>query len=453
MKVKPVAIPIDISLSPIELMGCLELEPGTVFLDSSEASTGSANKSIIAFNPLKLLYFENDLLYEMESGKKIPIYKNPFEYIRELLAQYEIENCNFFPGGIIGYISYDYGLRFENLSSKNNSLINMPDLFFGFYENALLFDKEKLKWYAVGVENVETLSKYIESITKLKQSLGKISTTTKLSSNFTYDDYITAVLKAKDYIENGDIYQVNLAQQFYGYTNEKALDLYANLREKNPAPYSAFLCLDDMRFVMSSSPELFLEVNDRFVETRPIKGTIRRGVSSTEDEQLKQQLLKSQKDNAELTMIIDLERNDLNRVCKTGSVEVKQLKQLETYASVHHLVSIICGELSDEKDIFDLLKSAFPGGSITGAPKVRAMQIIDELEPHKRGIYTGSIGYIAFNKCAKFNIAIRTIAYNKGNLSIGLGGGIVIDSVPELEYQETLHKGKAILDAINGEIV
>lgn len=452
MKIKPTVVPIDINISPIELVSCLEPTPGTVFLDSSLDFTNSTCRSIIAFNPLKIIYLENNSFFEIVGDTKKLVEKEVFEYLREILAQYKVDNFEFFTGGLIGYISYDYGLQFENMTSKNNALITLPEVFFGFYENALIYDHKKFMWFAAGINNVDILANDVKKLVQKRRNIGNITTRIKLRSNFSYDGYISAVIRAKEYIANGDIYQVNLAQQFYGFTEESALNLYARLRIKNPAPYSAFVSLDDKRFIMSSSPELFLEVNGKTVETRPIKGTIRRGINQAEDEQLKRQLLMSQKDDAELIMIIDLERNDLNRVCKTGSVKVKHLKQIETYASVHHLVSSICGELSEDKDFFDLLRSAFPGGSITGAPKIRAMQIIDELEPHKRGVYTGSIGYIGFDRSAKFNIAIRTIAYNQGNISIGLGGGIVVDSDPELEYQETLHKGKAIFEAINGVI-
>ncbi len=451
MEIEPIITPLNIELSPIELFRRLELKRGNVLLESSLYHPQISNQSIIAFNPKKIIELET-------SDLKIPSNTNYFieEYLQELRQMfnaYKTSNNKYFPGGLIGYFSYDFGLRFENVISKNESLIDLPELFFGVYENALVYDHDSKRWFATGIEDVNQIIKLVYERLNQKPLLVDSQESVNLKSNFLYNDYINAVNKVKDYIKNGDIYQANLTHQFYGHTEEKAIDIYTKLRLTNPAPYSAILCVDKDRYILSSSPELFLDVDGKRVQTRPIKGTIQRGKTIEEDEKLKEQLLSSKKDEAELVMIVDLERNDLNRVCKTNSVQVNPLKQIETFASVHHLFSCIFGELDDESDVFDLIRASFPGGSITGAPKIRAMQIINELEPHKRGIYTGSIGYIGFNNKAKFNIAIRTIAYNKGKIAIGLGGGIVADSIPELEYQETLHKGKAIFEAIGAKIL
>jgi len=269
----------------------------------------------------------------------------------------------------------------------------------------------------------------------------------ELKSNFAREDYIQTVLKAKEYIAAGDIYQVNISQRFSAKISDPSFELYKRLRVLNPAPFAAYLDFGGV-VVISSSPERFLRISDRSVETRPIKGTRPRGKDELEDERLKHELLKSTKDKAELIMIVDLERNDLGRVCEYGTVSVPEIITIETYATVFHLVSTITGRLKEDKDHIDCIKACFPGGSITGAPKIRSMEIIDELEPTQRKIYTGSIGYIGFNRQTDLNIVIRTMLYCDGTVHFQVGGGIVADSDPALEYEETLHKGKALIEAI-----
>ncbi len=268
-------------------------------------------------------------------------------------------------------------------------------------------------------------------------------------SNFTRDDYLVAVRRAKEYIAAGDIYQVNLSQRFTTDLKISPFELYMRLRMRNPAPFAAYLNFDDVAIV-SSSPERFLLYSEetRSVHTRPIKGTRPRGATPEEDRKLANELLNSEKDRAELLMIIDLERNDLGRVCEIGTVRVPELIVLEKYATVYHLVSTVVGKLPPDKDRIDLLKATFPGGSITGAPKIRSMEIIDELEPTKRSVYTGAIGYLCCTGNMDVNIVIRTFIINNGKGYFQVGGGIVADSEPEAEYQETLDKAKALFDAL-----
>jgi aminodeoxychorismate synthase component I len=249
------------------------------------------------------------------------------------------------------------------------------------------------------------------------------------------------VALAKDYIAAGDIYQVNLSQRFQTTLEVPAVEAYRALRQVNPAPYAAYLDLGSAQ-VLSSSPECFLRMNGRDVVTRPIKGTLPRACDPN-------QLLRSAKDNAELLMITDLERNDLGRVCEFGSVHVPSLVTVESYATVHHLVATVAGRLRPEVSHVAAVRACFPGGSITGAPKIRAMQIIDELEPHARGLYTGAIGYFGYNGVSDFNIAIRTTILQKGRLTFHAGGGIVADSEPVAEYEETLAKAEGIIRALD----
>ncbi|MCL4417844.1 MAG: aminodeoxychorismate synthase component I [Actinobacteria bacterium] len=268
-----------------------------------------------------------------------------------------------------------------------------------------------------------------------------------LDSNFTKTDYLEAVKKAKEHIHNGDIYQVNITQRFRCVLDVDPYSLYYILRQKNAAPFSAFLSFPEVK-IGSSSPERFLFLKNSFIQTRPIKGTRPRGNNESEDVKYMTELQNSIKDHAELNMIVDLERNDLGKFCEYGSVNVKGHAIIEKYARVFHLVSTVTGKVKKGYDFADIIKSMFPGGSITGAPKIRAMQIIDELEPTTRSIYTGAIGYAGINETMDFNIAIRTFIIKGRELYYNVGGGIVEDSNPEDEYQETLDKGKALQEAL-----
>jgi para-aminobenzoate synthetase component 1 len=251
----------------------------------------------------------------------------------------------------------------------------------------------------------------------------------------------------KEYIRSGDIYIANLTQRFVAQSDKDSFEIYRDLRKINPAPFAAFMRFQDFD-IISSSPERFLKVQDHFVETRPIKGTRPRGCNELEDEQNRNELLNSDKDKAELLMIVDLERNDLSKVCKPHSVKVTELFKLEEYSTVFHLVSTVIGQLKNEIDAVRCMKECFPGGSITGAPKIRAMEIIKELEKIKRSIYTGCIGYFSFDGNADFNIVIRTIIKKDQQVYFGAGGGITWDSDQEAEYQETLDKAKALVKVI-----
>ena len=253
----------------------------------------------------------------------------------------------------------------------------------------------------------------------------------------------------RNFIKTGDIYIANMTRQIKIESDRKPYDIFCYLRKHNPSPFGVYFNDGDFQIV-SASPERFLEVRNGIVETRPIKGTRKRGSTTEEDILLKKELENSKKDKSELLMIVDLERNDLNRVCKAGSVNVSELFNVEEYATVFHLVSTVRGELKDDKTVIDLLKSTFPGGSILGAPKIRAMEIIDKLEHSQRGLYTGSMGYLTLNGDCDLNIVIRTLVHKNGIYNLGVGGGITYESNPEFEYEETEQKAKALIDAITG---
>jgi para-aminobenzoate synthetase component 1 len=270
----------------------------------------------------------------------------------------------------------------------------------------------------------------------------------RTESNFTKEDYILAIKKAKEYIRKGDIYQVNLSQEFRAKTDLPGFAIYKRLRQISPSYFSAYLDCQDFQ-ILSSSPESFLRLEGNAVSSRPMKGTRPRSKNKLDDLRFKQELLESAKDKAELIMIVDLERNDLGRVCSYDSIGVSELRQLEEYSTVFQTTATVCGRLHKNKDRIDLLRACFPGGSITGCPKIRAMEIIEELESNRRNVYTGSLGYLSFSGTMDLNILIRTILKKEDELYFSAGGGIVADSKPEDEYQETLVKAKAMIKAIN----
>ncbi|TAK27624.1 MAG: aminodeoxychorismate synthase component I [Chloroflexota bacterium] len=284
-------------------------------------------------------------------------------------------------------------------------------------------------------------------VAEIDLSVESASQSLSWHASFSRAAYLGAVQKVKEYIAAGDAYQVNLTQRFDIPLPCDTWELYCILRKINPAPFAAYLHYPELQ-VLSASPEQFLKVENRKVETRPIKGTRPRGATSLLDRELAQELKGSTKDRAENVMIVDLLRNDLGRVCEIGSVGVTELFELEQYPTVHHLVSTVIGRLPEETDAVDLLRACFPGGSITGAPKIRAMEIIDELEPTERGVYCGAIGYLGHNGCMNTSIVIRTMVVHDGRVYFQVGGGIVADSDPECEYQETLDKAKALVMAL-----
>jgi para-aminobenzoate synthetase component 1 len=326
----------------------------------------------------------------------------------------------------------------------------MPDLALGIYDQVIAFDHEKNQaWIITHAPN------YHDARKKQDYLLGLIAhpetrtpyqdTHLDWQSNYEACDYIDMVKKTIEYIKAGDIFQANLSQRFDARLPPgfDPFNHYLHLREVNKAPFAGYMNCGAVK-ISSASPERFLTVKAGKVETRPIKGTRPRADDDTLDREYRKNLLESEKDRAENTMIVDLLRNDLSKVCTAKSVDVKELCKLETFASVHHLVSTVRGELKKNKTAIDLMKACFPGGSITGAPKIRAMEIIEELEPTRRGPYCGAMGYIGFDGTMDSNILIRTLVYEPGKVSFQVGGGITADSNPDDEYQETFHKAESL---------
>jgi para-aminobenzoate synthetase component I len=353
-----------------------------------------------------------------------------------------------FAGGALGYFAYDLKDCIEQLPKTALDDLRLPDVLLLFPRQLLIHDRVNgnLHQLALSTEAAPGAAPKTEaaSTSVPPQEPGEIKMGA-LESNFTRKAYGKAIHRIHEYITAGDVYQVNLAQRFRFPFAGSPLQLWKHLYALNPAPFYAFIDAGDHQ-ILSTSMERFLYRREDYIETRPIKGTRKRGKDPAEDEALRLDLTQNPKDDAELSMIVDLLRNDLGRVCRPRTVRVAVHKRLESYQNVHHLVSIVTGELRDRLTYAELLRATFPGGSITGCPKIRAMEIIDELEPHVRHVYTGAIGYLGWHGNADLNVAIRTALIRGGNCYFSVGGGIVFDSDEEDEYQETLHKARTLFD-------
>lgn len=443
-----------LKISPFGIFALLKDKHNCFFLDSSLARSPLGRYSFLWINPFHIL--------ETKNGDPLP-------KLREILARYRIFNLKNnlpFLGGAVGYLAYDLGFNLEKkLKTRPKANPGIADCFLGFYNTILIIDhlRQQLHIFSAGFpeknyrlakllaeSNLKKVSQLLERVNPSRNGRKKDKPkhqTAELKSNFTKEDYILAIKKAKEYIRKGDIYQVNLSQQFYTRTDLSGFEIYKCLRKLSPSYFSAYFDAGDYQ-ILSSSPESFLRLEGDLVTTRPMKGTRPRSQNKVKDIRLKKDLLGSPKDKAELIMIVDLERNDLGRVCSYDSIKVATLRQLEEYNTVFQTTATVCGRLHKDKDRIDLIRACFPGGSITGCPKIRAMEIIEELEPSRRSIYTGSLGYLSFSGNMDLNILIRTILKKGNNLYFSVGGGIVADSEPEEEYRETLVKARAMMEAI-----
>ena len=442
--------------------------PFSFFLDSGMDPGRLGRYSFMGSDPFLVLRSRGEEVLLIRDGTEERRRGNPFDIAGELLAGYSLDECPTgipFAGGAVGYFSYDLCHFIERLPATAVDDLNLPECYLAFYDTTIAFDHLSGKAYLVstGFPELEERKRKLRAEEKLKEMKSRMLNKPTiaeelclvsmeegmvLKSNFSRENYLKAVETVREYIRAGDIFQVNLSQRFEADLSIPSYELYQRLRKINPAPFASYLNFDGVS-VVGASPERFLKVQGDWVETRPIKGTRPRGKSAAEDKALSDELLSSIKDRAENVMIVDLERNDLGRVCRYGTVRVAELAILETYPTVFHLTSTVRGRLCEGKSRIDLLKATFPGGSITGAPKVRAMEIIDELEPTRRSLYTGSIGYLSFSGEMDLNIVIRTFLVKGRRAYFQVGGGIVYDSEPEAEYEETLDKAKALIQALN----
>jgi para-aminobenzoate synthetase component 1 len=431
------------------LFGAVASEPWSVFLDSGRPAAKGGRWDFIAARPQATLTLAGgNCQLEDRNGVRM-LDDDPLAIIQHWLGERE-DTCGFpFSGGVIGYFAYDLARRLGELPASGKPVDGVPELAFGLYDWVVAVDHEKRETHLLSHERdpatacdwdglVALFSNPPSSTAETWESLSSLET------SLDWPAYQAAFDRAQRYIAEGDCYQINLTQRFTTRTLGSRWALYQALRYANPAPYGAFLNFPDAQ-VMSTSPERFIELRGDRAATRPIKGTRPRGRDADSDRRLADELAASAKDRAENLMIVDLLRNDLGKVCATGSVAVPGLFEIESFAHVHHLVSTVTGRLKPGCDALDLLRATFPGGSITGAPKRRAMAIIDELEPHRRGLYCGAIGYIGFDGDMDTSIAIRTLVGRGETVSFGVGGGIVADSEAEREYQECLDKAAPML--------
>jgi para-aminobenzoate synthetase component I len=352
--------------------------------------------------------------------------------------------------GGIGYFSYEAAHCIEALPRTTLDDLHLPVLELVYYRDLLAFDLQKKAVFLVQAETGSGFSDPGEYASLLKSEEGEVGTyqAERPESCCSRDSYLFRVRKVRDYIKRGDVYEVNLSHRFAARYHGDEYGIFRTLYRTNPAPLSAYLNFGDT-VIISNSPERFLRAEDAWVETRPIKGTVPRGSNEEEDLRLRMQLAHSEKDDAELSMIVDLLRNDLGKVCQVGSVRVREHKRIEGFANVWHLVSLVEGRIRKEEDYASLVRACFPGGSVTGCPKIRSMEIIDELETYRRNLYTGML-FIANDRRMDSSIVIRTIIATGGTLYFSVGGAIVYDSVPEGEYDETLAKAQSIMKVLTG---
>lgn len=426
-----------------------------VFLDSGFPESNQGRYDIIAAEPVCTLVTHGGITEISCNGETIKSTENPFDLVKQQLLSFPEFKLEAgyddlpFNGGAIGYFAYDLARRLEALPSLAEDAEHIAEMAVGIYEWVVIVDHHRQKSHLVGNCNQQKWLDLINQFSQLPASQRDraFKVIGEIKSNMTRESYIHAFNRIKYYLKEGDCYQVNLAQRFVADCEGDPWTAYQSLRKLNTAPFSCYLNLPEVQ-VLSSSPERFLKVTDGVVETKPIKGTRPRKQDYSEDRQQIENLEASSKDRAENLMIVDLLRNDISKTCKSGSVKVPVLFDVESYATVHHLVSTVTGILADDQHALDLLKSCFPGGSITGAPKIRSMEIIEELEPNRRGVYCGAIGYIGFNGNMDTNIAIRTLVHSEHAIRFWAGGGIVNDSLAEDEYQESFDKAAAMLDLL-----
>lgn len=410
--------------------------PSAVWLDSG----GMARYDILSAAPHHSLVLNNNE-------------RDAFDWVGDELGEVvaAIDDVPF-AGGALGYWGYDLAREMSGVPDIADDAERLPRMSVGIYDWALLIDHQQQRARLVShLRYPETSALLLDLRARLQQppalSRAPFKVRGRVSSNFTKRSYEQAFIRVQDYLQAGDCYQINLAQRFSARATGDAFSAYLQLRELSPAPYSAYLNLPGVQ-ILCASPERFLSVQNGIVETKPIKGTRPRSRNKTTDLQLAAELAQHPKDRAENLMIVDLLRNDLGKSCVPGSVRVPKLFEVESYANVHHLVSTVQGKLASGCDALAVLRDCFPGGSITGAPKQRAMHIIEQLEPNRRGVYCGAIGYVGFDRNMDTNIVIRTLVYSRNEIRGWAGGGIVADSQCESEYQETLDKASAMLGVL-----
>ncbi|MCC6141384.1 MAG: anthranilate synthase component I family protein [Nitrospira sp.] len=464
--------------SPFELYTRVasDLHPSFLF-ESGKGPATTGRYSFFATDPYQTFSGkQRDWTLRCTDGKT-QTGQAPFSTLARLMRQSAVARPPGAPpffGGAVGYLSYDLVRQFESLPSHADDDLHFPDLEFAFYDLTAAFDHTSDEWhlmfcpplerflgesreklYREGCERLAALEAHLSTPLPQRPSADSLASVS-FQPQQTQRSYMNRVRRCQEYIAAGDLYQANLSHRFSvtsdGFTGQAGLateiQAYARLRHMNPSPFSGLLRTETTSLI-STSPERLVRLEGRSADTRPIAGTRRRGQDASDDRRLREELLSNEKERAEHLMLVDLERNDLGRVCETGSVLVDEFMSIEQYSHVSHLVSHISGQLRTDATGFDLLQAVFPGGTITGVPKIRCMEIIDELEPVRRGPYTGSMGYLSWSGDLDFNIIIRTLVLHEGRGSLQVGAGIVADSDPAKEYEETMHKAQAFLSALS----
>ncbi|MCX7747516.1 MAG: anthranilate synthase component I [Clostridia bacterium] len=457
--------------TPISLFKRFEDSKYCFLLESVEGGEKWARYSFIGRNPFMVVRSSNNkTIIEEKNGRTREESGNPIDILQNILKEFKgapLPKLPRFNGGAVGFFGYDLIRYYENLPNVPDDDLGLPESHFMFTDEVIVFDHLKQKIHIIVNLHVNgniergynsTLNRIKEIYKEIVSTRWKIADNVKpdpeqpknkltFTSNISKEVFCENVKKAKQYIKDGDIFQVVLSQRLCVETEYEPLNIYRALRIINPSPYMYYLKLGDYRLV-GSSPEMLVRVEDGIVETCPIAGTRKRGETKEEDEALEKDLLADKKELAEHTMLVDLGRNDIGKVSKYGTVLVKDLMHVERYSHVMHIVTNVQGEIAEDKSAFDALMSVLPAGTVSGAPKVRAMEIIDELENVKRGPYAGAIGYLSFNGNLDSCITIRTMIIKDKKAYVQAGAGIVADSVPESEYEETINKAKALLKAL-----
>lgn len=440
---------IPFTQSPVEIFAKLQKHCKTAYLlESIEGPKKLAQYSFIGFEPRLTVAVKNGEaeLYDETTGEvNRAKTSEPLSVLAALVKSKKVTNGNFrFAGGAVGYISYDAIRYWEKLPQKARDDLCFPDVQFGFYDDGIVFDhKQRQAFYYYSSED-----RFAEFEKLIKQPAdGEALRHQQPKMNVTKEQFEKSVEKAKEYITTGDIFQVVLSKRYELCFTGDLMAFYRSLREINPSPYMYFLKIED-RQIVGSSPEMLVRVNNRMVETFPIAGTRPCGANVGENRRLARELLADPKERAEHVMLVDLARNDIGKIAKFGSIKVPEFMRVHRYSHVQHLVSQVTGELREDKDCFDVLRAVFPAGTVSGAPKVRAMEIIEELEPTRRGPYAGAVGYFSYNGNADFAITIRTLFVHECKAYVQAGAGIVADSVPEREWFETNHKAEALIKAL-----
>jgi len=457
--------------TPISIFQKTKSNKFSYLLESAEGDGKLARYSFIGIDPFLVFQSKGRKIEIITEGKKTVLYENPFLYLRKLFDNFRIiliEGLPRFLGGGVGYFGYDMVRFIEKLPEKKNIDSEIPNCILIFTRATLAIDHlthqlwiiinnpldefSKEATYNEAVEQIERIITQIKKPLPLEESKKKGRKNNRgdnniLKSNVTQEEFIEKVKRAKEYILAGDIFQVVLSQCLTRKTELHPFEIYRSLRSLNPSPYMYYLNFGEIQIV-GASPEPLVRLTDKLVESKPIAGTRPRGRFKLEDLDLEKEMLNDEKERAEHTMLVDLARNDLSRVCCPGTVKVSTFMKVEKFSHVMHLVSKVKGKIQPDKDTFDVLEACFSAGTVSGAPKVRAMEIIDELEPNCRGPYAGGVGYIGFNGNMDTCITIRTILFKGNQAYIQAGAGIVADSIPEMEHKETLNKSMALLKAI-----